>query len=127
MKKKLVMLSLFCFAIWLFSVVEPASADIIFQLANSSGKTFREIWVGPSSNENWLDRDRFTNSDGSFTRLLSDHYINLTPNMAGRQNVRYWDIKVGTSDGKKHEWHNIDLIEIYQVKIDCSYTAHFSR
>lgn len=109
MKKNFVMLSLFCLAIWLFSVVEPANADIFFQLSNESGKTFTEIWVGPSSNSKWLPRDRFEDDDGDVLRLRSGYHITLWPNMVGRQDIQYWDIKVITSDGKKHEWHDIDM------------------
>ena len=81
MKKKLVMLSLFCLTAWLFSAAKSASADIFFQLSNESGKTFKEIWVGPSSNRKWLPRDRFENNDGTPLRLRSGYHMNLWPNM----------------------------------------------
>ena len=110
-----------------FVYPEPASADIVFQLVNNSGKTFKKIWVGPSSNGIWVDRDRFRNKDGYSTSLRSGYHMDLYPNMSGRSDVQFWDIKVVTTDGKKYEWHNIDLFNIYQVEIDRKYTAHFSR
>lgn len=127
MKKKLVMLSLFCLTAWLFSAAKSASADIFFQLSNESGKTFKEIWVGPSSNRKWLPRDRFENNDGTPLRLRSGYHMNLWPNMVGRQDIRYWDIRVITTDGRKHEWHDIDMYNVNHVEIDRSYTAHYSR
>ena len=130
--KKYSAVSLLVFAAVMFWAVScvvpaPASADIVFELVNNSGRTFREIWVGPSSNSKWLNRDKFVNRNGSPTRLASGRSLTLWPNMSGREDVRYWDIKVYTNDGKKHEWHDIDLVKYYQVEIDRRYTAHFSR
>lgn len=131
MKRKFIAMLLICAAVFLSVVFvalpKSASAGILFQLVNKSGRTFKEIWVGPASNGRWLDRDRFRNSNGTSVRLKSGYYLDLEPNMNGRSDVQYWDIKVVTTDGKKHEWYNIDLFNIYQVEIDSSYTAHFAR
>ena len=127
MRKSFLVVLFLCAAAALFFTVKPASADIYFTLTNESGKTFTEIWVGPSSNKKWLPRDQFHNNDGSATMLWSGRYITLWPNMNGRENVRYWDIKVVTSDGKKHEYRNIDMYIVNDVEIDRYYRAQYSR
>ncbi|MBQ4432001.1 MAG: hypothetical protein II877_10910 [Synergistaceae bacterium] len=127
MKKSFTVFLLLFVAAVLFYAPEPASADIYFTLSNESGRTFKEIWVGPSSNEKWLERDRFENRDGSITSLRSGYHVELWPNMNGRQDVRYWDIKVVTPDGRKHEYHNIDMYIVNHIEIDRSYEAHYSR
>ena len=47
--------------------------------------------------------------------------------MNGRQNIRYWDIKVVTSDGRKHEYRNIDMYVVEEIEIDRYYTPHYLR
>ena len=121
MKKGLVSL------VALFSVLLatiPAFANIEFQIANNSGRTFHEIWVGPSSNTKWLDRDKVIR-DGE--PLRNGRYTTITLSSVGRENVRLWDLRVDASDGKKHEWHEIDLSGIYQIEIDRNWKANFQR
>ena len=127
MRKSFLAVLFICAAAVLFSAPKPASADIYFSLANSTGKTFTEIWVEPASNGRWLPRDKFQNSDGTATRLRSGYRVTLWPNMNGRQNIRYWDIKVVTSDGRKHEYRNIDMYVVEEIEIDRYYTPHYLR
>ena len=96
-----------------------------FQLLNSTGMMIREIWVGPSGHHNCFGRRDHIIRDGS--PLQSGNSRTISVDLKGHKNVRYWDIRVYTNDGKKHEWHNIDLMKYYQVEIDRRYTAHFSR
>ena len=131
MKRKSIVMLLICAAVFtsvVFAALpKSASADILFQLSNNSGKTFKEIWVGPASNGKWLPRDLFVDDDGNPLRLRSGYYITLTPNMFGRQDIRKWDIRVVTTDGRKHECHNIDMYTVNHIEVDRSYRWHFSR
>ena len=80
----------------------PAYANFDLQLANSTGRTIREIWFGPSSNTKWLERDKVIR-DGA--PLRSGRYTTIDVSTSGRENVRYWDLRVDFAGGGKKEWH----------------------
>ena len=93
-----------------------------FKLVNSSGRTFRRVWVGPSSNRRWSDADKV-----NMNPLKSGWHTTITFHNRNRRNVRYWDLRVDLTNGKKWEWHDLDLFEIYEIEIDRYGTAHYSR
>ena len=103
----------------------PAYCDIEFQIANNSGVTWTEIWVGPSSNTKWLDRDRTMRGEST---LRSGRYTTIKLSSVGRENVQYWDIRVDYGNNKHKEWHEIDMYsDIYQIVIDKNWKHHFQR
>ena len=104
----------------------PAYANIEFQLANSSGRTIREIWVGPSSNTKWLERDKVIRGGSP---LRSGRYTTIELSSVGRSDVRYWDLRVDFVGGGKKEWHEIDMWadNVYQIEITRSLQLRFQR
>lgn len=93
-----------------------------FKLVNNSGRTFRRVWVGPSSNRRWSDADKV-----NMNPLKSGWHTTINFHNHKRRNVRYWDLRVDLTNGKKWEWHDLDLFEIYEIEIDSYGTAHYSR
>ena len=103
----------------------PAYANFDLQLANSTGRTIREIWFGPSDNSKWLERDKVIRGGSP---LRSGRYTTIDVSTAGRENVRYWDLRVDFSGGGKKEWHNIDMwSDIYQIEITRSLQLRYQR
>lgn len=102
MKKKLGVLVLLAVVIMAAS---PAYSYREIQIMNETGWPWYEIWVGPSSNTKWLDRDRCFRG---YT-LRSGMITTLQLGSAGRENVRYWDIRIDYYNGKRKEFHDIDM------------------
>ena len=103
----------------------PAYANFDLQLANSSGRSIREIWFGPSSNTKWLERDKVIRGGSA---LRSGRYTTIDVSTSGRENVRYWDLRVDFVGGGKKEWHEIDMYsDIYQIEITRSLNLRYQR
>ena len=109
---------------------EEVSADnmgsvLEFQLANSTGRTIREIWFGPSGKCFVWGRERIIRYGPP---LRSGRYTTISVDLKGRENVRYWDLRVDFAGGGKKEWHEIDMwSDIRQLEITQSLQLRYQR
>lgn len=120
MKKRLSCLSLLLSLLLWLALAGSALASQDFVLSNESGWTFRNVWLSPSGNKKWQTRDKLKMNplkSGWHTTIINFHN-------GSRSNIRYWDLRVDLTNGEKHEWHRLDLLEISKIEIDEEWTAH---
>ena len=105
---------------------DNSGAVMEFQLANTTGKTIREIWLGPSGRHYCF---------GGMDRMIrwgpplrSGRYATISVDLKGRENERYWDLRVDFAEGGKKEWHKIDMWSgIRQIEITQSLQLRYQR
>jgi hypothetical protein len=80
-----------------------------FTLINKTGLVINELYVGPSSSEDWgediLGQD--TLDDGASTEIV----------FSPRTRSAKWDLRVVDENGKAYSWYNINLLEISQITL----------
>ena len=91
-----------------------------FTLVNNSGRTFSKIWLGPSGELNWTERNRLKLSNGSLesgesmqVRLPRNKSVSYLP----AHKSRYYDIRVELPNGKATQWRKIDFATVYKIEI----------
>lgn len=89
----------------------PAMAgDQDFTLINATGHTVNEVYVSPSSAQDWeedvLGQDVLV--DGARTAIRFDRATDAC----------LWDLRVVYSDGEAAEWAGFDLCEISVIAIE---------
>ncbi|MEY2557583.1 MAG: hypothetical protein QOE34_1008 [Verrucomicrobiota bacterium] len=80
-----------------------------FTLHNETGKTIKEVYVGPSSSEEWGDdvMGKDVVADGTSVR------ITFHP----KATANHWDLKIVFEDDKWTVWNNFDLSTIDDITI----------
>ena len=80
-----------------------------FTLVNKTGLTISELYVGPSSSNDWgediLGQD--TLDDGDSTEII------FNP----RTRSAKWDLRIVDENGKAYSWYNINLLEISEITL----------
>lgn len=80
-----------------------------FTLINKTGLTISELYVGPSSSDDWgediLGQD--TLDDGASTEIV------FNP----RTRSAKWDLRIVDENGKAYSWYNINLLEISEITL----------
>jgi hypothetical protein len=100
-------------AVWFFSLLCAANSfaegDQDFTLHNQTGKVIAEIYVGPTSSDEWgsdvMGKDVVP--DGSSV------HITFHPNAT----AKHWDLKIVFDDEKSTVWTNFDLTTIDDITI----------
>ncbi|MBQ2616352.1 MAG: hypothetical protein IJG51_08305 [Synergistaceae bacterium] len=119
MKRKFCVMSLSVLLLAMVMTGTAGAFSLNFTLYNNSGWNFKKIWLSPAGNRKW-NPARDVVKNGSRTSTLSNgHNMHITFDNVSqeRRNVDTWDLRVDTSDGKKHEFHNIPLSQIMGVDI----------
>lgn len=103
----------FAGAICLFSLLGVANSFAEgkqdFTLHNETGKVITEIYVGPTSSEEWGDDVMGKDVVGDGQSVHLSFHPKATPN--------HWDLKIVFDDGKSTVWTNFDLTTIDDITI----------
>ena len=101
-------------AICLFSFLGVASSyaaegDLDFTLHNATGKIIKEIYIGPTSSEEWGDdvMGKDVVPDGGSV------HVTFSP----KATAKHWDVKIVFEDDKSTVWTNFDLTTIDDITI----------
>lgn len=86
-----------------------AQAAQDFTLVNKTGLTISELYVGPSSTDDW-GTDIL--GDGTLDDGKSKD-IKFSP----RTRSAKWDLRIVDENGKSHDWYEINLLEISQITL----------
>jgi len=81
-----------------------------FTLVNGTNLTIREIYLSPSSKDQWIFQDELGKN---VLRPGQDIYIDFDP----MDDVQYWDIMVVYENGDQDYWYSLDLFRIYWITI----------
>jgi hypothetical protein len=80
-----------------------------FTLTNKTGLVISELYVGPSSSNDWgediLGQD--TLDDGASTDIV----------FSPRTRSAKWDLRIVDENGKAYSWYNINLLEISEITL----------
>jgi hypothetical protein len=93
-----------------FAGTAAAQAHQDFTLVNKTGYTIDQVYVAPSSSDDWeedvLGQDQLTNGDNVHITFSRD------AKPCG------WDLKVVYTDGEKAEWEKFDLCQVSKITIN---------
>lgn len=80
-----------------------------FALHNQTGKVIKEIYIGPTSSEEWDDDVMGKNvvPDGGGV------HVTFSP----KTTAKHWDVKIVFEDDKSTVWTNFDLTTIDDITI----------
>jgi hypothetical protein len=94
------------------TLVSRAESQLDFTLVNKTGYDIKEIYIAPSSQEEWTDADKVT-----LPGILKDEAavdIVFHPKATADK----WDLRIVWVDGGDAvEWHNFDLTEISKITL----------
>lgn len=107
MLRKIVMASAFLFAA--SSTVALAGGKQDFDLVNKTGYTIEEVYVAPSSSNDWQED---VLGEGTLANGKTKH---ITFSRAG--NICKWDLKVVYTDKETAEWEQFDLCTTSKIFI----------
>jgi hypothetical protein len=110
MRKKFLGLTLLSALILLLGLVAPAKAELNldFTLVNKTGYPIKELYIGPTSSDDW--------GDNLLKRSLKDEQsFDLT--FSPKATAKKWDIKVVYEDGDKAQWLGYKLEEISKITL----------
>jgi hypothetical protein len=101
-------------AVCLFSLLGvarsyAAEGDLDFTLHNATGKVLDQVYIGPTTSEEWGDdvMGKDVVSDGESV-LIKFH---------PKATAKHWDLKIVFDDGKATVWTNFDLTTIDDITI----------
>ena len=83
--------------------------ELDFTLHNATGKVLTEVYVGPTSSEDW-------GSDVMGKEVVGDGE-SVTIKFHPKATAKHWDIKIVFDDGKSNMWTNFDLGTISDVTV----------
>ena len=99
--------------ICLFSLLGAATSfaegELDFTLHNETGKVLKEVYVGPTSSDEW-------GSDVMGKDVVGDGesvHISFHP----KATAKHWDLKIVFDDDKSTVWTNFDLTTIDDITI----------
>jgi len=100
-------------AICLFSLLGVANSfaegELDFTLNNKTGKVLDEVYIGPTTSEEWGDDVMGKDVVGEGESVLIKFHPNAT--------VKHWDLKIVFEDGTSTVWTNFDLTTIENITI----------
>lgn len=104
----------FLSAIYLFSLLGVASSfaaegDLDFTLHNKTGKVLDEVYVGPTTSEEWGDDIMGKDVVGE------DESVRIT--FHPKATAKHWDLKIVFQDGSSSVWTNFDLTTIDEITV----------
>ena len=85
-----------------------ADSDLDFILANKTGYDIKEIYVGPTSVEDW--------GDNIIKEVLKDGEA-LELKFSEKAKAEKWDIKVVYTDGETAWWKGYNLPQIHKISL----------
>ncbi len=94
----------------LLGLVIPARAesDLDFTLVNKTGYDIKEVYIGPTTSEEW--------GDNVLTAVLKDGQA-LELKFHPKATAPKWDIKVVYTDGETAWWKGYKLAEIMKINL----------
>ena len=101
-------------AICLFSLLGLASSfaaegDLDFTLVNKTGKILDQVYVGPTTSEEW-------GSDIMGKDVVGeDESVRIT--FHPKATAKHWDLKIVFQDGSSSVWTNFDLTTIDEITV----------
>jgi hypothetical protein len=104
----------FLSTICLFSFLGLASSfaaegDLDFTLVNKTGKILDQVYVGPTSSEEW-------GSDIMGKDVVGeDESVSIT--FHPKATAKHWDLKIVFQDGTSSVWTNFDLTTIDEITV----------
>lgn len=101
------MKSLFAATLLLAVTATPAMADEVLHLNNRTGYTINEIYIAPTSTDNW--EEDIMGEDA----LLTNTSVNI--DFSRSDDTCKWDLKAVYDDGTNAVWKNIDLCKISTI------------
>lgn len=102
------MKSLFAASLLLATIASPALAsDETLHVNNRTGYTISEIYIAPSSTDNW--EEDIMGSD----ELATNTSVNI--DFSRSEDTCKWDLKAVYDDGTNAVWKNIDLCKISTI------------
>ena len=104
----------FIAAICLFSLCGVArtyaeAGDLDFTLHNATGKVLDQVYIGPTTSEEWGDDVMGKDVVGDGESVLIKFHPKAT--------AKHWDLKIVFDDGKSTVWTNFDLTTIDDITI----------
>ena len=102
-------------ALCLFSLLGAAASfaeeelNLDFTLHNATGKVLKEVYVGPTSSEEW-------GSDIMGKDVVGeDESVKIT--FHPKATAKHWDLKIVFQDGTSSVWTNFDLTTIDDITV----------
>ena len=111
MKKLFSGLTLLTALVLLLGLLAPARAaelNLDFELVNKTGYPITEIYIGPTSSDDW--------GDNILEKTLKDE-MSLEVSFHPKATAKKWDIKVVYEDKDTAEWKGYKLEEINKITL----------
>ena len=86
-----------------------AEGDLDFTLHNATGKILDQVYIGPTTSEEWGDDVMGKDVVGDGENVLIKFHPKAT--------AKHWDLKIVFDDGKATVWTNFDLTTIDDITI----------
>jgi hypothetical protein len=86
-----------------------AEGDLDFTLINKTGKVLDEVYVGPTSSEEWGNDIMGKDVVGEDESVLITFHPKAT--------AKHWDLKIVFQDGSSSVWTNFDLTTIDEITV----------
>ncbi|MEY2565178.1 MAG: hypothetical protein QOH88_3371 [Verrucomicrobiota bacterium] len=83
--------------------------ELDFTLHNATGKVLDQVFVGPTTSEDWGDDVMGKDVVGDGESVLIKFHPKAT--------AKHWDLKIVFDDGKWNMWTNFDLSTISDITI----------
>ncbi|HEX3920263.1 MAG TPA: hypothetical protein VHW60_23225 [Caulobacteraceae bacterium] len=96
-----------------FAVLAPTMASAApqdFQLDNETGYTIKNLYISPTTTNDWQD-DVLGQDTLDTGAALNIHFP------GGRGETCEWDLKIAYNDDSSHEWTSVNLCSINKVTI----------
>ncbi|MFZ4777861.1 MAG: hypothetical protein ACOYM3_21035 [Terrimicrobiaceae bacterium] len=89
-----------------------AGSELDFTLVNKTGYGIKEIYIAPSSQEEWSDEDKVTLPHS----IQDDTSVDIT--FSPKNTAEKWDLKIIWVDGGDAvEWQGFDLTKIEKITL----------
>jgi hypothetical protein len=104
-------------AAMVFAPTLASAAPQDFDLSNATGYELKNLYIGPTSSNDWGDDILGQDSMATGT-TLKIHFP------GGRGETCQWDLKVTYNDDSSHEWKDVNLCAISSVTINYDEGTH---
>ena len=85
-----------------------AELNLDFTLVNKTGYEIKEVYIGPTSSDEWGDNVLEENLDDKATLELT---------FSPKATAKKWDIKCVYADGETAEWKGLKLTDISKITL----------
>jgi hypothetical protein len=96
-------------ALLLAMTATPAFAEEVLHVTNRTGYTINEIYIAPTTTDNW--EEDIMGADA----LVPNTTVNI--DFSKSEDTCHWDLKAVYDDGDNAVWKNINLCEISSITL----------